>query len=86
MAVDTEAFMGLEAFRKTAGEIMRELCQAKVAPGEKRIYTAGEKEYLTWLERRETGLAINQSVQKELLELRDQAGLDDFVFPFESEA
>lgn len=85
MAVDTEAFMGLESFKKTAGKIMRELRQAKVAPGEERIYTAGEKEYLTWLERKKTGLAINQSVQKELLELRDQAGLDDFVFPFERE-
>ena len=85
MAVDTEAFMGLETFKKIAGEIMRELRAATVAPGEERIYTAGEKEYLTWMERIETGLAVNESVQKELLELRDQAGLDDFVFPFESE-
>ena len=86
MAVDTEAFMGLESFKKIAGEIMRELRAATVAPGEERIYTAGEKEYLTWMERKETGLAVNESVQKELLELRDKAGLDDFVFPFESEA
>lgn len=86
MAVDTEAFMGLESFKKIAGEIMRELRAATVAPGEERIYTAGEKEYLTWMERKETGLGVNESVQKELLELRDKAGLDDFVFPFESEA
>lgn len=85
MAVDTEAFMGLESFKKIAGEIMRELRAATVAPGEERIYTAGEKEYLTWMERKETGLAVNESVQKELLEIRDQAGLDEFVFPFESE-
>ncbi len=86
MAVDTEAFMGLEEFKHTAGEIMRELRAATVAPGEERIYTAGEKEYLTWMERKETGLAVNKSVQKELIELRDDAGLDEFVFPFESEA
>ncbi len=86
MAVDTEAFMGLESFKKIAGEIMRELRAATVAPGEERVYTAGEKEYLTWMERKETGLGVNESVQKELLELRDKAGLDDFVFPFESEA
>lgn len=86
LAIDTEAFMGLETFKKTAGDIMRELRAAKLAPGEERIYTAGEKEYLTWMERRDVGLAVNESVQKELVELRDAAGLDDYVFPFESEA
>ncbi len=86
MAIDTEAFMGLESFKKIAGEIMRELRAAKVAPGEERIYTAGEKEYLTWMDRKDTGLGVNESVQKELIELRNAAGLDDFVFPFESEA
>ena len=71
LAIDTEAFMGLESFKKIAGEIMRELRAATVAPGEERIYTAGEKEYLTWMERKETGLGVNESVQKELIELRD---------------
>ncbi|MDN6161305.1 MAG: Ldh family oxidoreductase [Atopostipes suicloacalis] len=85
LAIDTEAFMGLESFKETAGDILRELRAAKVAPGEERIYTAGEKEYLTWMERKETGLAVNESVQKELVELRDAANLDDFIFPFESE-
>lgn len=83
LAIDTEAFMGAESFKKTTGEILRELRAAKKAPGEERIYTAGEKEYLTWLERKETGLAVNKSVQKELVFLRDEAGLDQFVFPFE---
>lgn len=85
MAVDTEAFSGEENFRKTAGDILRELRAAKVAPGEERIYTAGEKEYLTWLDRKDKGLEINESVQKELVSLRDEAGLDEFVFPFEEE-
>src|SRR5699024_2049654 len=85
MAIDTEAFMGLDNFKKTAGDILRELRAAKKAPGEERIYTAGEKEYLTWMERKETGLAVNESVQKELVAIRDEAGLDQFVFPFEKE-
>src|SRR5699024_12528156 len=85
MAIDTEAFMGLENFKKTTGEILRELRAAKTAPGEERIYTAGEKEYLTWMERKETGLAVNKSVQEELVAMRDDAGLDQFVFPFRSE-
>lgn len=85
MAIDTEAFMGLEDFKHTAGEILRELRAAKKAPGEERIYTAGEKEYLTWQKRKETGLPVNESVQKELIELRDEAELDQFVFSFEEE-
>lgn len=83
MAIDTEAFMGLESFKRTTGEILRELRAAKKAPGEERIYTAGEKEYLTWQERKKTGLAVNKSVQKELVAMRDDAGLNQFVFPFE---
>ena len=83
MAIDTEAFMGLESFKQNTGEIMRELRAAKKAPGQERIYTAGEKEYLTWLERKETGIKVNQSVQNELVAMRDEAGLNHIVFPFE---
>ncbi|MBO4514990.1 MAG: Ldh family oxidoreductase, partial [Lachnospiraceae bacterium] len=40
--VDPEAFMGREEFKKIAGEICRALRASKKAPGESRIYTAGE--------------------------------------------
>ncbi|MDO4542605.1 MAG: Ldh family oxidoreductase, partial [Bacillota bacterium] len=46
IAVDTNAFMGADAFKKTAGDILRELRNSEKAPGEERIFTAGEKEYL----------------------------------------
>ncbi len=39
-------------------------------PGHDRIYTAGEKEYLTWQERKKTGIPLNKSLQKELLQLK----------------
>lgn len=83
IAIDTEAFMGREQFEKTAGNILRELRAARKAPGEDRIYTAGEKEHLVWQERQKTGLPINESVQKEFLAIRDEFGLNQFVFPFE---
>lgn len=83
IAIDTEAFMGLESFKKTAGSILRELRAAEKAPGEERIYTAGEKEHIIWQERKKTGLPVNESVQKELISIRDDAGLTDFRFPFE---
>ncbi|MGI6038836.1 MAG: Ldh family oxidoreductase [Clostridiales bacterium] len=83
IAIDTEAFMGLEAFKKTAGDILRELRSSTVAPGEERIYTAGEKEYLVWQERKDSGVPINDAVQKELIAVRDELGLTQYRFPFE---
>ncbi len=80
--IDPNAFMGRETFQKTAGDICRALRASKKAPGQDRIYTAGEKEYLTWLERRDRGVPVNQAVQKELLELRDRFALP-YQFPFE---
>ncbi|HOD03139.1 MAG TPA: Ldh family oxidoreductase, partial [Clostridiales bacterium] len=56
IAIDTNAFMGTQQFRKTAGEICRALRASKKAPGQDRIYTAGEKEYEVWLTRKESGV------------------------------
>lgn len=83
IAIDTEAFCGLEAFKKTAGNILRELRASEKAPGEERIYTAGEKEWLVWQERKDSGVPINDAVQKELSEVRDELGLTKYVFPWE---
>ena len=80
--VDPDAFMGQETFRKIAGDICRALRSSEKAPGYDRIYTAGEKEHLVWLERKEKGVPVSASVQKELIQLRDQHHLD-YHFPFE---
>ncbi len=80
--IDPEAFLGAETFKKTAGEICRQLRASQRAPGVDRIYTAGEKEYIAWQERRSTGVPVEPSVQRELLEVRDKLRLD-YVFPFE---
>ena len=82
IAIDTEAFMGLESFKKTAGDILRELRASEKAPGHDRIYTAGEKEYLVWLERKDKGVPVGEAVQKEFIKVRDDLGLD-FHFDFE---
>lgn len=83
IAIDTEAFMGAEAFKKTAGEILRGLRNSTKAPGQERIYTAGEKEHDVWMERKDKGVPITEAVQKEFIELRDKYGLTQFHFPFE---
>lgn len=82
IVIDPEAFMGLETFRKISGEIMRELRASRKAPGAERIYTAGEKEYLVWLERKDKGVPVGEAVQKEILAVRDALNLD-YKFPFE---
>ncbi|MCR4673070.1 MAG: Ldh family oxidoreductase [Lachnospiraceae bacterium] len=80
--VDPEAFMGLETFKKTAGDICRALRSSKIAPGESRIYTAGEKEYLAWLDRKDKGVPVNKGVQQDIITVRDKLGLD-YHFDFE---
>ncbi|HAM15462.1 MAG TPA: lactate dehydrogenase [Eggerthellaceae bacterium] len=80
--VDPDAFVGREEFAKTAGEICRALRASQKAPGYDRIYTAGEKEYLAWLDRKDKGVPVGDSVQREFIELRDKLGLD-YRFPFE---
>ena len=80
--VDPEAFIGLEEFRKTAGDICRALRSSRKAPGHDRIYTAGEKEYLAWLDRKDKGVPLNPSEISDLTAVRDKIGLD-FTFPWE---
>lgn len=82
MAIDVEAFTDLESFKKTTGDILRTLRSAKRMPNEQRIYTAGEKEHLAWLERKTKGVPLNKSLQAEVLQMRDELGLKT-RFPFE---
>lgn len=83
IAIDTEAFMGADSFKKTAGEILRQLRSSEKAPGQERIYTAGEKEYEIWQFRKDKGVPVGEAVQKEFISMRDELGLSQFRFPFE---
>lgn len=82
IAIDTNAFIGADEFKKVSGNILRELRASKKAPNEERIYTAGEKEHLAWLERKDKGVFIGEAVQKEFIEIRDTLNLPH-EFPFE---
>ena len=82
IAIDTDHFLGEEIARKKAGDIIRGVRASKKAPGEDRIYTAGEKEHEIWLQRKDSGVPINESVQKEMNQVRDDLGLD-YIFPWE---
>lgn len=83
IAIDTNAFSGEDEFRKTAGDIMRELRASEKAPGEDRIFTAGEKEWDVWCQRKDSGVPINEAVQQEFLKVRDNLKLN-YTFPWEN--
>ncbi|NLA47650.1 MAG: Ldh family oxidoreductase [Firmicutes bacterium] len=83
MAVNIEAFTGLADFKQATGGILRQLRASKKAPGRDRIYTAGEKEYLAWLERKDKGVPVGRKLQEEMLVMRDELGLTRYRFPFE---
>ena len=82
IVIDPEAFCGLETFKKIAGEILRELRASEKAPGQTRIYTAGEKEHDIWLDRKDKGVPVGEAVQKEFIAIRDKRNLP-YKFPFE---
>ncbi len=82
IAIDTDHFLGEDLCRKKAGDIIRAVRASKKAPGAERIYSAGEKEHLVRLARKD-GVPINESVQKEIVAIRDELGLTQYTFPWE---
>ena len=83
LAVDIGHFTPLESFKALAGGILRLLRASRKAPGAERIYTAGEKEWLTWQQRRREGVPVNRETQKEMVAMRDELGLTRYRFAFE---
>ncbi|MBP3852123.1 MAG: Ldh family oxidoreductase [Erysipelotrichaceae bacterium] len=82
IVIDPEFFMGLETFKKTTGDILRGLRNSQKAPGQKRIYTAGEKEWDVWQIRKDKGVPMGQGVQDDFKAVRDYYHLN-YIFPFE---
>lgn len=81
LAINIEAFTTLVEFRKIAGDILRSLRASQKAPGQARIYTAGEKEYLTALKREKEGIPLGESLQKDIRSLIEELNLA-YDFPF----
>lgn len=83
IAIDIKSFIDPEEFKKNTGEILRRLRNSKKAPGQERIYTAGEKEYLSWLERKDKGVPLNEAMQKIIKKTRDEYELWQYKFSFD---
>ncbi len=84
IAIDISAFTGPEDFKKTTGEILRELRASRKVPGQTRIYTAGEKEYFTWLERKDKGVPFSDELLEEFRGLCHTYHLEKFMPDFEA--
>ncbi|MDD5483386.1 MAG: Ldh family oxidoreductase [Kiritimatiellae bacterium] len=83
IAIDIKAFTALDEFKKTAGNICRELRASRKMPGAERIYTAGEKEHMAWLERKDRGVPVPKTLQNEMIIMRNELGLTQYKFSFE---
>jgi L-2-hydroxycarboxylate dehydrogenase (NAD+) len=75
LAIDIEHFLPLDDFKQISGEMMRELRSTPHAPGQSRIYTAGEKEFENSLLVREQGVEITPGVQIALQTLRQELSI-----------
>jgi len=83
VAMDIEAFTELPAFKKTAGDICRALRASRKAPGQSRIWTAGEREWDAWNERRNKGVPFDEVEVKEFNQLKAELKLSQYSFPWE---
>ncbi len=82
LAVDIEHFIPLEVSKNITGQIMRALQNARKAPGQDRIYVAGEKEYDKELLIREQGIPVNPNLRRELQTLRDELRISGYQTHF----
>lgn len=83
IAIDINAFVEPDDFKKTTGNILRQLRASKKMPGQDRIYTAGEKEYNTWIYRKDKGIPFGEDLLAEFKGICKDYALDDFMHHFE---
>ena len=84
IVIDISAFTEPDDFKKTTGDILRELRASKKMPGQSRIYTAGEKEYDTWIERKDKGVPFNKELMEEFRGLCNTYEMKEYLHYFES--
>jgi len=75
LALDIEHFIPLDVSRRITGQIMRALQNSRKAPGQERIYVAGEKEYEKEKLIRRRGVPVNRNLRRELQVMRDELGI-----------
>jgi len=79
LAIDVEHFVPLDVARKITGNMLRELQASRKAPGQERIYVAGEKEYEKEKLIREQGVPVNDNLRKNLQFMRDTLKIEGYA-------
>jgi L-2-hydroxycarboxylate dehydrogenase (NAD+) len=82
LAIDIEHFIPLELSRQITGSIMRTLQASRKAPGQERIYVAGEKEHAREQLVRAQGIPVNRNLRRELQIMRDELGIPGYEAHF----
>lgn len=78
-AIDISAFTDVKEFKKMSGDILRQLRASRKMPGQTKIYTAGEKEYLAWLDRKDKGAPLTDETAKEMRAMIQELGLTKYA-------
>ena len=78
LAIDIGHFVALDNSRRITGQIMRELQGARKAPGQDRVYVAGEKEHERAAMVRERGIPVNPNLRRDLQTVRDELGIPGY--------
>ncbi len=82
MAINVEAFVDVEQFKKTTGDILRDLKNSQKIPGHDKIYVAGEKEFENEKKIKETGIPFNDALQKNVKYVMKDLGITDIDLGF----
>ena len=82
IAIDVNSFTDPADFKKTTGNILREIRKSRKMPGRERIYTAGEKEYYTFLKRKDKGVPFSDDLLKEYRGLCGNYNLEKYLEVF----
>lgn len=78
IAVNVEAFTEVDEFKKATGDILRDLRYSDRMPGQDKIYTAGEKEHLAFIERTKNGVPVPPALVEEMKGLVQKFDLHEF--------
>jgi LDH2 family malate/lactate/ureidoglycolate dehydrogenase len=78
LAINSEHFIPLDVSRRVTGHIMRALQNARKAPGQERIYVAGEKEHESEKRIRKQGVPVNPNLRRELQTMRDELNISGY--------
>jgi len=75
IAIDVEHFVPLPVFKQISGNILRELRTSPTALGQKRVFTAGEKEHIKEQKVEQEGVAIAPGVWEAIISLAQELNI-----------